>query len=61
MFGKAYNSILLSTFVFDSLWNKAISARERIEELQHLEMRLKVGPENVIKEENHNRFNFILA
>src|ERR1051326_669508 len=45
--------------VFDSLWNKAISARERIEELQHVEMRLKVGPEDGIKEENYNIENTI--
>jgi hypothetical protein len=45
--------------VFESLWNKAIPARERIEELQHVEMRLKVRPEDGIKEENYNIENTI--
>jgi hypothetical protein len=45
--------------VFESLWNKAIPARERIEELQHVEMRLKVGPEDGIKTENYNIENKI--
>jgi hypothetical protein len=45
--------------VFDSLWNKAISARERIEELQHVEMRLKVGTKDGIEEENYNIENTI--
>jgi hypothetical protein len=45
--------------VFDSLWNKAISARKRIEELQRLETRLKVGSEDGIKEENYNIENTI--
>jgi hypothetical protein len=39
--------------VFDSLWNKAIPANERIKELQHVETSLKV-PEDGIKEENYN-------
>jgi hypothetical protein len=45
--------------VFESLWNKAIPARERIEELQHVEMRLEVGPEDGIKTENYNIENKI--
>lgn len=40
--------------VFDSLWNKAIPAKERIEELQRVEMSLKEGPKDGIKEENYN-------
>ena len=40
--------------VFDSLWNTAIPARERIEELQRVEMSLKEGPEDGIKEEHYN-------
>jgi hypothetical protein len=39
--------------VFNALWNKAIRAKERIEELQRVEMRHK-EPEGGIKEENYN-------
>jgi hypothetical protein len=45
--------------VFDSLWNMAIPAKERIEELQRVEMSLKEGPEDGIREENYNNEKMI--
>lgn len=51
---KSNETVSQQQVVFDSLWDKAIPAKERIEELRRLEMRPKEGPEDGIKEENYN-------